>query len=176
MRSNKGQFFEMLGLSLVIVRNKEGRYLSVREKRNRGWWVPGGKVDPPESFTEAAIREVKEEAGIDVELKGILQVLYKIPEQNFQRIKIIFYAEPKDENQKPKDFADDESEEAQWFTFKEIEDLKHKLPGWRGPELYEWTKYLEDGGIIYPISLLGLEGESVCLVTKESVKTIEDLK
>ena len=56
----------MLGISLVICRNKKGQYLTVKESGNRGWWLPGGLVDPPESFQQAAIRETIEEAGIDV--------------------------------------------------------------------------------------------------------------
>jgi len=175
MWNQKKQFYEMLGLSLVICRNKEGKYLVVKEKRNRGWWVAGGKVDPPESFPEAAIREAKEEGGIDIELKGILKVCYTIQDTYFQRVKFIFYSEPKDENQKPKDYADDESEEARWLSFEEIEDLQKKKEC-RGPELYEWAKYIEEGGIIYPLTLLGSEKESVKLVTKEAVKTREDLK
>ena len=31
-------------------------------------------MDPNESFIECAIREVKEEAGIDIEIKGVLRV------------------------------------------------------------------------------------------------------
>jgi 8-oxo-dGTP pyrophosphatase MutT (NUDIX family) len=70
----------MLGLSLIVCRNKQGKYLAVNESRNRGWWLPGGRVDPPESFHEAAIRETLEEAGIHVELKGVLRIEYNISE------------------------------------------------------------------------------------------------
>ena len=68
----------MLGISLVICRNKKGQYLSVLECGDRGWWLPGGLVDPPESFHRAALRETIEEAGIHVKLKGILRVEQKI--------------------------------------------------------------------------------------------------
>jgi 8-oxo-dGTP pyrophosphatase MutT (NUDIX family) len=71
-------FFKMLGISLVICRNKDGKYLAVKELGEQGWWLPGGLVDPPEDFFEAAIRETKEEALIDVELKGILRTEYSI--------------------------------------------------------------------------------------------------
>lgn len=58
--------FTMLGISLVICRNKQGKYLAVKELGDQGWWLPGGLVDPPENFMQAAIRETIEEAGIDV--------------------------------------------------------------------------------------------------------------
>lgn len=94
------QCFKMLGISLVICRNKDGKYLAVKELGDQGWWLPGGLVDPPdEDFITAAIRETKEEALIDVDLKGILRTEYSIkPDQNFMRLKVVYYAEPKDHN------------------------------------------------------------------------------
>ncbi len=175
MEKPKTQFFKMLGLALVVIRNKEGKYLAVLEKRNRGWWLAGGKVDPPEDFHEAAVREAKEEAGLDIELKGVLRVEYKVVDMTSQRIKIIYYAEPKDENQKPKQEPDDESEMAKWMSLEEIMALVDGSPGWRGPELYQWAKYLDAGGAIYPLSMMSPEGSEPQQVGKEGVKTIKDL-
>ena len=111
----------MLGISLVICRNKEGKWLTVKETDNRGWWLPGGLVDPPENFFEAGIRETIEEAGIHVILKGILRVEYDMSKKdNYARMKVIFYAEPQDENEKPKTKADSESDEARWVTLDEL--------------------------------------------------------
>jgi 8-oxo-dGTP pyrophosphatase MutT (NUDIX family) len=66
----------MLGISLVICRNWQGKYLAVKELGDQGWWLPGGLVDPPEDFLEAAVRETREEASVDVELKGVLRWEY----------------------------------------------------------------------------------------------------
>ena len=38
------------------------------------WSMPGGGVDLPETTAEAAVREVREETGFDVELTGLLTV------------------------------------------------------------------------------------------------------
>ena len=159
--SQRSQYFQMLGISLVICRNKEGKWLAAKEAGDRGWWLPGGLVDPPENFFQAAIRETVEEAGIDVELKGILRMEYNIKGENYQRMKVVFYAEPKDENQKPKSIPDYESDEARWVTLEELLKLKGEKPGWRAPELYEWGKYIEEGGPIYPLSILDHEGSRV---------------
>jgi 8-oxo-dGTP pyrophosphatase MutT (NUDIX family) len=67
--------FESFHFSLVICRNPlTGKYLAVNETENRGWWIPGGGVDNAETFQHGAVRECMEEAGVEVDLKGILKV------------------------------------------------------------------------------------------------------
>ena len=67
-----------LTMKAVIV-DGEGRTLLIRRsKANKNfigkWEWPGGKVDPGEDFAVAAIRETKEETGLDVELTGVAGV------------------------------------------------------------------------------------------------------
>lgn len=147
---NASSTFDMLGYSLVICRNKAGKFLAVNETQDRGWYLPAGKVDLPETFREAALREAKEEASIDIILKGILQQEYSFI-CNYLRYRVIFYAEPKDENQPLKNKPDSESLEARWVSLDELKELGKKKPQLRGPELLYWGTYLENGGEIYPM-------------------------
>jgi 8-oxo-dGTP diphosphatase len=39
-----------------------------------GYWLPGGRVNNGEKLTKAAIRECKEEVGIDIKITGILTI------------------------------------------------------------------------------------------------------
>lgn len=51
----------------TIVVNDKDELLLIKGPR-RGWEMPGGQVEEGESLKEAAIRETKEESGIDVEI------------------------------------------------------------------------------------------------------------
>lgn len=56
---------------LAAVRRPDGRYLITRRSLDKawaaGWWeIPGGAVQAGETSEEAAVREVREETGLDV--------------------------------------------------------------------------------------------------------------
>ena len=51
---------------LVIVVDDTDRLLIVKARYRRAWTLPGGWVDPAESFVDAACREVAEEGGIEL--------------------------------------------------------------------------------------------------------------
>ncbi len=55
----------------AVVLNERGRVLLIRRSDNGYWALPGGAQDLGESTAQAAIREVKEETGIEVEIVGI---------------------------------------------------------------------------------------------------------
>ena len=104
----------------------------------------------------AAVRECKEEAGIDIELKGVLRVEHSVGYDD-ARMRVIFYAEPKNCWQVPKQIPDSESLCARWVTLEEFKGLD-KIRGW---ELLEWGTYLQNGGQIYPPEVLGKESDMV---------------
>lgn len=51
----------------AIVINDKNELLLIKGPR-RGWEMPGGQVEVRESLSDAAIRETKEESGIDIEI------------------------------------------------------------------------------------------------------------
>ncbi len=56
---------------------RDGRIL-IAERGNgprKGYWsLPGGKIEPGETAAEAAAREILEETGLDVEIRGLVDV------------------------------------------------------------------------------------------------------
>src|SRR5204863_7457976 len=64
---------------VCLVRDDAGRLLLVRHVE--GWWsLPGGAIDPGESPAEAARREAREEASVEVELLGLAGVFGGYPD------------------------------------------------------------------------------------------------
>jgi 8-oxo-dGTP pyrophosphatase MutT (NUDIX family) len=55
----------------AIVTDELGRILLVKRGDNTLWALPGGGHDIGETIEQTAIREVKEETGLDVEVTGI---------------------------------------------------------------------------------------------------------
>ena len=72
----------MLGAGTVVHRG--GRLLVVKraEDPHRGLWAfPGRKVEAGETPMEAALRETREEVGLDVEIEGIFDVVTYFPNE-----------------------------------------------------------------------------------------------
>jgi len=55
----------------VVVTNDAGEVLLIRRSDNGNWALPGGAVDLGESLTHAAVRETREETGVDCEITGL---------------------------------------------------------------------------------------------------------
>jgi 8-oxo-dGTP pyrophosphatase MutT (NUDIX family) len=61
------------GVGVIIVDDQE-RILLEQRYDNGMWGLPGGGIEPGESVFEAALREVKEETGLDIRIKGLLGI------------------------------------------------------------------------------------------------------
>ena len=55
----------------VVVTNDAGEILLIHRTDNDNWALPGGGVDIGESLPQAAIRETREETGVDCEITGL---------------------------------------------------------------------------------------------------------
>lgn len=61
----------------AIVLNDQNELLLIKGPR-RGWEMPGGQVEEGESLKDAAIRETKEESGIDIEITKFCGVFQNV--------------------------------------------------------------------------------------------------
>ncbi|ANE45944.1 DNA mismatch repair protein MutT [Paenibacillus swuensis] len=58
----------------VMIRDEEGRLLLQKRADVGKWAVLSGHIEPGEKVEEAAVREVKEEAGLDVRIVRVIGV------------------------------------------------------------------------------------------------------
>ncbi|MFM7315703.1 MAG: NUDIX hydrolase [bacterium] len=137
--------------SVVVVR-KGDQYLIVQEsKHEQRWYLPAGRVEPGESFAEAALRETYEESGLNVKLLGVLRFEHS-PKAEGARLRVIFLAEPID-NTAPKSVPDDESLAAAWVSLSDL--TNYPL---RSKEVIELFQYVDRGGNISPLNIIQREG------------------
>jgi ADP-ribose pyrophosphatase YjhB (NUDIX family) len=58
----------------VVVTSDSDEILLIRRSDNDNWAIPGGAIELGESMTQAAVRETKEESGIDCEITGLVGI------------------------------------------------------------------------------------------------------
>jgi len=58
----------------VVVCNSAGEVLLIRRSDNDNWAVPGGAIDLGESLVQAAVRETREETGIECRVTGLVGI------------------------------------------------------------------------------------------------------
>lgn len=100
---------------------KDNKYLLIQEGKEvcRGLWnSPGGRLENGESIIEGAIREIKEECGLDVNVLGLLNVTHLVMDDN-DRVIFNFLTEPINDDIK---IDNEEIIDAKWFTYEEIKD------------------------------------------------------
>ena len=142
--------------AIVIVRRpRDGKFLMTQEFAQTGFWVPGGQVDPGESLREGAIREVLEEAGVTVEIKGMLE--FQVRSKHWLRA--VFYAEPAptpvDEQPapEPKTYPCYESSGAVWVSIDQLFDKSRPLKFRSASEPTRWFPFLAKGGKPGPLEI-----------------------
>src|SRR5215471_19614184 len=119
----------------VIVVNGQGEILLIRRTDNGNWAVPGGAMDLGESITDAAVRETREETGIECEITGLIGIYtnprhvirYTSNEEVRQEFSVVFTARPTGGELRPSS----ESSELQWIAPAAAANLQQMHPSMR---------------------------------------------
>lgn len=128
------------GVRVIIPNNKKEILLVSQEHPERTvWMVPGGGIEADEGSIEAAVREVREETGLDIEIDRMLWFVEETGARG-QRFVNFFLAKPTDAL--PKLGSDPEFDEngqvmreLRFMSPEEIKKLEHVYPEFLREEL-----------------------------------------
>jgi ADP-ribose pyrophosphatase YjhB (NUDIX family) len=88
----------MVGAAVLLL-NQENQLLMIRRMDNNCWGIPGGAMELGENIEDTAMRETKEEIGIEVEnleLFGVYsgsELYFKYPDGNeVYNVSIVYFA------------------------------------------------------------------------------------
>ncbi|WP_217162080.1 NUDIX domain-containing protein [Streptomyces sp. AC512_CC834] len=124
----------------AVVTDDAGRILLQRRVDNGLWALPGGRMEIGETLPECAVRETREETGLDVEVIGLVGT-YSNPGHVFayddgevrQELSICFLARVVGGRLA----VSDESTEVRWFEPSAVDDLpmvsgvRKRVDDWR---------------------------------------------
>lgn len=108
-----------------IIFDKNKKVLLIHQIAGDYWGFPKGHVEEGETELQTALREVKEEVGLDVEIidpKYRYVLNYIIKEKNVDKTTILYLARPKQENAKAI-IQEAEVTESKWITTEEAFEL-----------------------------------------------------
>jgi 8-oxo-dGTP pyrophosphatase MutT (NUDIX family) len=128
LRAAVGHDLLVLPSVSVLPVDPAGRLLLVRHTgHNDGWGVLGGAIDPGESPAEAAVRESREEIGVEVRLIRLLDVLggpdYEVSYPNGDRTAYVTAVYEAAIISGAPAVSDDELSDLAWFTPAQLADL-----------------------------------------------------
>lgn len=130
----------------VAIINKNNELLMLHRKDNMKWTMPGGTLEFGESMTECALREVKEESGLEVEIKDIIgtytdpniRVAYSDGEVR-QEFTIVYYGEVNNYMVE----IDEESSSFVWVSLEHVLELP--LADSQMRRLQDVVEYIKNG-------------------------------
>merc|ERR550539_129451 len=87
-----------IGVGAVVINSKR-QILMVQENtgpsaKYKIWKLPGGLVDANELLSEAVVRELKEETGVDAKFKTLCAVLEMMPSGNGNKVDAFYVKNP----------------------------------------------------------------------------------
>lgn len=113
------------GLEVLLIKQFEHK---------ESWGIPKGHIDDGETIEQCARREVREEAGVDIQLGTRLNDI-KVQLRNEDKTVVSFLAEPVGSHEPRHDDPDSEVADARWFSVNAM------------PKIHEYQRGMIEGAI-----------------------------
>jgi len=122
----------------VVYKKEQGKTFVLLVKQSGhtlGWGIPKGHMEPGETYSKTAIREVKEEAGIDI------KILTRLPHatltrKNYKKIVVPYLAIQIDDSVPRCDHKMSEVVDVKWFDAEFL------------PQIYPYQKPIIDAAML----------------------------
>jgi len=163
---NDISMFKMLGFSSVVCKNSKQQWLVETNKQTGIINFPKFKVDSQENFVSVIQTEMFKIFGSEMNITGVLRVEYNIKDDS-QELTAIFYMD----NIKSEEILEttEVKHNYKWIEKPEFEQSSLSVDYTRESHVYYWMKYVENGGIIYPLSCLQKEDNEIKLIAIEDL-------
>ncbi len=129
-----GHDFVGVGTGVIIIKNS--KVLLLYRGDYGEWSIPGGKVEMNESGEACAVREIKEELGIDIKIKRFLCIT-----EVFRPHWVSLVYEAEIIKGTPKIMEPEEHADLKWFDLDKI-PKPHFKPSWMALQIYLKNKKL----------------------------------
>lgn len=133
--------------AMVMIQNPQSGEILVQNRKRKwpGWSFPGGKVEPGESFYNCAVREIKEETGLDIRNLKYCGVVHWVERETDNRYLCFLY---KTSDYSGELIADTAEGEQFWRSLDELRAMpKEKFSSSAdytfSPLFHEFGKYSE---------------------------------
>lgn len=141
------------GVRVIIP--KDGKILMVKQHHEDKdiWMVPGGGIEAGENSIDAAVREAKEETGLDIEVTGVAWHIEEVSPERGQRFVNYMIGEIKGGSlalgSDPELDSDKQVlREVRFMSQEEIAELEHVYPKFFNDEIWGILEE-EDNGMTY---------------------------
>lgn len=141
----------------AVVR-RDGEVLLVRQSPGHSlagqWTLPWGRVDAGESPMAAAIREVREEAGVEAEVEALLGV-QELPEPHLGGVALVYLCRHVGGDLIPRDTETDAARYYSASAFRSLHELKEPWSDWLVQRVFAGRFTLTRGDPTNPLQSRG---------------------
>lgn len=109
------------GAVIYTIDNGELKYLAIQSKKHQEWGLVKGHTEPGETEQETAIREVREETGLKIQIQDDFRTVISYqPAPNVHKDVVFFLAEVE---AVPIQMQPEEVSDYRWGSYEEILDI-----------------------------------------------------
>ena len=144
------------GVRVVVQKDNKILMVCQHHEDKDIWMVPGGGIEEGETSIDAAVREVKEETGLDIEITGVAWHIEEVSEARGQRFVNYMVGRITGGELalgKDPEFADDKQvlRATKFMSREDLDHVEHLHPAFFNEEIWDILKEEPNGMTYYKL-------------------------